>query len=113
MRIAMGMLAGGIALTVYSYAVYAGLLWVWNCVCPVRERWREPDRWPAVSITVPAFNEENSIASTLDALLATDYPPERLQVLVVSDASAGPDRRDRARLRGARDRAVAGPQPRR
>ncbi len=48
--------------------------------------------WPPVSITVPAFNEEHQIAETVESLLALDYPPERKQILIVSDAST--DRTD-------------------
>lgn len=47
----------------------------------------EPEVWPTVSITVPAYNEAATIANTLETLLAVDYPPDRLQILVVSDGS--------------------------
>jgi cellulose synthase/poly-beta-1,6-N-acetylglucosamine synthase-like glycosyltransferase len=46
-----------------------------------------PDEWPDIAITVPAYNEERSIAATIEQLLAVDYPPERRHILVVSDAS--------------------------
>jgi cellulose synthase/poly-beta-1,6-N-acetylglucosamine synthase-like glycosyltransferase len=42
---------------------------------------------PLVTITVPAYNEAASIGDTLERLLATDYPPDRRQILVISDAS--------------------------
>jgi hypothetical protein len=48
----------------------------------------DPDaQWPRISICVPAYNEARAIAGTLEGLLALDYPPERRQILVVSDAS--------------------------
>src|SRR5438309_11336103 len=43
--------------------------------------------WPLVTITVPVYNEETNIAEVLDALLAQDYPPEKRDILVISDAS--------------------------
>jgi len=43
--------------------------------------------WPPVSISLPAYNEESRLGGTLDALLALDYPPDRLEIVVVSDAS--------------------------
>lgn len=52
----------------------------------------EPVSWPAISITVPAYNEERSIRATLERLLALDYPADRRQILVISDAST--DRTD-------------------
>lgn len=43
--------------------------------------------WPRISITVPAYNEESEIAATIESLLALDYPPDRKEILIVSDAS--------------------------
>jgi len=48
----------------------------------------EPSDWPAVSISLPAYNEEARLAETLEALLALDYPQDRLEIVVVSDASS-------------------------
>ncbi len=45
------------------------------------------DIWPRISITVPAFNEEAQIRGTIESLLRLDYPAERRQILIVSDAS--------------------------
>lgn len=42
---------------------------------------------PMVTVVLPAFNEERQIAAAVEALLALDYPRERLQLLVVSDGS--------------------------
>ncbi len=46
------------------------------------------DEWPVVTIVVPVYNEAGVIASTLDRILATDYPADRRHVLVISDASS-------------------------
>ncbi len=43
--------------------------------------------WPFITITVPAYNEERRIRSTIESLLAIDYPSERRQILIASDAS--------------------------
>jgi cellulose synthase/poly-beta-1,6-N-acetylglucosamine synthase-like glycosyltransferase len=42
---------------------------------------------PMVTVTLPAYNEERRLAAALDAVLASDYPREKLHVVVVSDAS--------------------------
>jgi Glycosyl transferase family 2 len=42
---------------------------------------------PMVSIIVPAFNEERLIRTTLDAIAAIDYPPAKLEVVVVDNGS--------------------------
>jgi cellulose synthase/poly-beta-1,6-N-acetylglucosamine synthase-like glycosyltransferase len=41
---------------------------------------------------VPAYNEEASIRGTIESLLALDYPRERCQIVIISDAST--DRTD-------------------
>src|SRR5690606_30325178 len=43
--------------------------------------------WPSLTITVPVYNEAAQIRDTLESLLAIDYPPDRRQILIVSDAS--------------------------
>lgn len=40
---------------------------------------------PSVTVLIPAYNEEDLIERKLRNTLATDYPGERLEVLVVSD----------------------------
>jgi cellulose synthase/poly-beta-1,6-N-acetylglucosamine synthase-like glycosyltransferase len=40
-----------------------------------------------VTITVPVYNAVSSIRTTLERLLVLDYPRDRLQLLVLSDAS--------------------------
>jgi len=40
-----------------------------------------------LTIVVPVYNEEDTIAATLDALLNNGYPEEKLEILVVNDES--------------------------
>ena len=78
------------ALFVYTYVGYPALLKL--LLLLRRERFaaksrRAPGDWPAISVMLPAYNEVETIASTLEQLLAIDYPTDRRQILVVSDAS--------------------------
>lgn len=43
--------------------------------------------WPAVTVFVPAHNEEAVIADALHALLDADYPADRLVIMPVNDRS--------------------------
>lgn len=46
-----------------------------------------PRRLPSVTIAVPAFNEQRTIAATLKSLLELDYPTEKLRIVVIDDGS--------------------------
>lgn len=46
-----------------------------------------PQLWPFVSVLIPCLNEAPFIVSCLDSVLANDYPPDRLEVLVVDGDS--------------------------
>jgi cellulose synthase/poly-beta-1,6-N-acetylglucosamine synthase-like glycosyltransferase len=45
----------------------------------------DPDKWPSVSVLVPAYNEESVVADSLENLLSIDYP--ELEVVFINDAS--------------------------
>jgi len=42
---------------------------------------------PLVTAVVPAYNEETQIRGAIESLLAQSYPRERMQILILSDAS--------------------------
>jgi cellulose synthase/poly-beta-1,6-N-acetylglucosamine synthase-like glycosyltransferase len=79
----------GAALWAYAYAGYPLVL-----MAAARRRRREPalrpqerDQVPLVSVSLPVHNEAAAIRETLERILASEYPADRLQVVVVSDAS--------------------------
>ena len=93
-----------LALLGYSYIGYPLLLLLLGRLRRANEPMAaDPPVWPLISIALPAYNEEASITGTLEALLRLDYPPERRQIVVVSDAST--DRTDEI-VRRFRDRGV-------
>lgn len=47
-----------------------------------------PAQWPMVTVFIAAHNEEKVIADSMQAMLQSDYPPERLKVVVVNDRSS-------------------------
>jgi cellulose synthase/poly-beta-1,6-N-acetylglucosamine synthase-like glycosyltransferase len=75
----------------YAYVLYPLILWVVAALRPRRDassRAITPDAdLPSVTVTVPVFNAAPTLATTLERLLELDYPRDRLQLLVVSDAS--------------------------
>ncbi|MGH7141745.1 MAG: glycosyltransferase [Minisyncoccia bacterium] len=46
-----------------------------------------PKRYPSVAVIVPAWNEEKTLAGTIESLLALDYPKNKLEIIVVDDGS--------------------------
>jgi hopene-associated glycosyltransferase HpnB len=79
-------------LAVICMAVWVYLLvgrgWFW--LGPVRDtaQWAgRPDRWPAVVVVIPARNESEVIASSVQSLLQQEYPGS-LAIIVVDDDSS-------------------------
>jgi len=71
---------------VYIYIGYPVVVWVL-----ARLFGREPKRAaaaPAVSLLIPAYNEEAHIEAKLRNSLALDYPKDKLEIVVVNDGSA-------------------------
>ena len=55
-----------------------------------KEKLKNPDppkQFPSVTIAVPAYNEEETIAATIESLLKLDYPRKKLSIIVVDDGS--------------------------
>lgn len=85
----------------YVYLGFPILLWVWS-----RGRKRPAPQLteePMVSMIVAAFNEEKAIALKLENCAELNYPPDRVEFLIGSDAST--DRTDRI-VQASPDRRV-------
>jgi cellulose synthase/poly-beta-1,6-N-acetylglucosamine synthase-like glycosyltransferase len=74
-----------LGLVAYTYAGYPLVLWLLG-----RRRSRDvagTGLAPAVSIVIAARNEADKIRRKIEHTLALDYPADRLEILVASDAS--------------------------
>ncbi len=74
------------ALSLYGYVGYSaavGLLSRWR-----RRRHACDDIEPAVTLLIAAHDEAKVIAAKIENCLALDYPPQKLQVRIVSDGSS-------------------------
>lgn len=90
MTVLAGLVLGGsAALCLYAYVGYPAILKVLSRRgrLPAGPVPAMPETWPRISIVMPVHNEAGVIAGTLEQVLAGDYPPERRQILIVSDAS--------------------------
>lgn len=43
--------------------------------------------FPTITVIVPCFNEELTVAKTIDSVLALDYPKDKLHIVIVDDGS--------------------------
>lgn len=80
-----------LALIVYCYFGYPFLCWI---LALGKREWKLAPlgTLPSVSLIIAAYNEEKVIGAKLDNALQLDYPKEKLQIVVASDAST--DRTD-------------------
>jgi len=54
---------------------------------------KKSDKYPRVTFLITAYNEEKNIAQKLHSTLSSDYPADRLEIIVASDGSIdGTDR---------------------
>jgi glycosyltransferase involved in cell wall biosynthesis len=83
---AIVLLLSPLAFAVYAYVVYPLALRI-AAVSHPAERVADPPEWPTITIVIPCYNEEHSIAAALERVLAAEYEEELREILVVSDAS--------------------------
>ena len=83
----------------YAYAGYPLFLWIAGFWCKFVPEVRE-DYFPRVSVLISARNEEKDILWKVTETLSWNYPLDRLELLIASDASA--DRTDEI-LRSIKD----------
>lgn len=77
-----------VLVVLYAYALYPLLLKLVRSIRGNRSISQvDAGDWPSISITIPVYNEADQIHDLLESILRLDYPKERMQVLVVSDAS--------------------------
>jgi cellulose synthase/poly-beta-1,6-N-acetylglucosamine synthase-like glycosyltransferase len=79
--------AAPIVTAIYAYVAYPAIIWAVTRKRPRDDAGSQGKDWAPVTITVPVYNAVASIRTTLERLLELDYPRDKLQLLVLSDAS--------------------------
>lgn len=74
-----------VVVTAYVYVGYPTLLAAWARLAP--KPVHSSPVTPGVSIVIAARNEAAALRGRLDNLLESDYPHDRMQIIVVSDGS--------------------------
>ncbi len=72
-------------LIVYPYALYPLAL---KLLCSLyRRELLHKEETPAITVIIPAFNEEDVIAEKIENTLKLDYPADKREIIVISDHS--------------------------
>jgi cellulose synthase/poly-beta-1,6-N-acetylglucosamine synthase-like glycosyltransferase len=95
-----------LALLAWTHLLYP--VFVFGLARLFPRRVNRADIEPTVTVIIAAHNEESVIARRLENLLALDYPPEKLQIVVSSDAST--DRTEEIALQYPEVRVVPNPR---
>lgn len=74
-----------LALIIYTYLIFPILVLLRGVLG--QNPYRSAAITPSISLIIAAYNEADGIAAKLDNVLALDYPPGQLEVLVASDGS--------------------------
>jgi cellulose synthase/poly-beta-1,6-N-acetylglucosamine synthase-like glycosyltransferase len=80
-----------LALLGWSYLVYPSLVILLARLLhrkPIPRKILPDDKLPAVTIVIAAYNEEEEIQQRIENLLAQDYPPNLLHIIIASDGSS-------------------------
>lgn len=72
-------------LCVHSYFIYPLIIWILAFAAPFKPG--KDDVTPSISIIIAAYNEEKHIAAKIKNTLASDYPHNKMEILVGSDGS--------------------------
>ncbi len=78
--------------TIFVYVIsYIGLFTACFYLLSLRAYYSKPQPrstlLPSVTIIIPAYNEEATIARTIDSALALNYPRAQLEIMVIDDGS--------------------------
>ena len=79
-----------ISFAIWFIFIFISVVWILmmfkhkpNMVTKVRKM----KKFPRVSVLIPAYNEENTIAKTVKSVLNLDYPRKMLDIIIINDAS--------------------------
>jgi len=76
---------GSVLMVLWAYVGYFATMWILSVVRP--KTVNRKDWFPQISLIITARNEEKRIAQKLENSLTLEYPKDKLEIIVASDAS--------------------------
>ncbi|MEW6329415.1 MAG: glycosyltransferase, partial [Candidatus Micrarchaeota archaeon] len=71
---------------IYFLTIYASVFYLVTYIQKQEELADpKPTREPSISILIPAYNEEKTIAKTIESVLRLKYPKKKLEIIVIND----------------------------
>ena len=76
-------------LIIYFFMLFTAVFWliVWFENRKIVFNDPKPKTLPAITIVIPAYNEEENIANSIESCLSLNYPKNKLKLIVVNDGS--------------------------
>ena len=68
------------------FAVWLAIVWLHFVYLGEQKKEKKPYE-PTITLSVPAYNEEQTIAKTISSLVKLKYPKEKMQIVVANDGS--------------------------
>jgi cellulose synthase/poly-beta-1,6-N-acetylglucosamine synthase-like glycosyltransferase len=78
---------GSIITILYCYIGFPLLLAIRAVLIPSKKIRTQPNQFPAISVIIAAYNEADVITKKIENILASNYPHDKLEIIVVSDGS--------------------------
>ncbi len=73
---------------IYSYVIYPIIIkWKASSVKPILQDYNLIKEWPEVTVVFSVFNEEKVIEKKLQSIFNSDYPKDKLKIIIGSDNS--------------------------
>ncbi len=77
----------GVAFIVLYITVFLMLLTILNFDKIKKNKTMKKDWAPYLSVIIPAYNEEHTIRKCINSVLDSDYPSDKIEIIVVDDGS--------------------------
>jgi len=71
----------------YLITLFYTIFWLLTLMDPKEEKKLLKHTNPLVTVTIPAYNEADTISRTLQSVVELEYPPDKLEIIVVNDGS--------------------------
>jgi len=68
------------------FSLWLTMIWL-HYLFEEEPRKRELKHKPTITLAIPAFNEEKTIAKTVQSIIQSDYPADKIEIIIVDDCS--------------------------